>query len=36
MMDMFYLGVAAVFFLATGGVILLCHRLAEPKSEEPS
>ncbi len=36
MMDLIYIGVVALFFLLTWGLMRLCHRLAEPKPEERS
>jgi hypothetical protein len=36
MTDILYLGVVALFFLVTWGLIRLCHRLANQKPEELS
>ena len=34
MIDLLYLGVVALFFLATWGLMRLCHRLGGPKPGE--
>jgi hypothetical protein len=36
MTDILYVGVAALFFVATYGLMRLCDRLAERKPEERS